>query len=96
MTRVLSAVVLFGLSACGGAQPTPVESKTDEAEPAEPEAKSPDEKTTQKKRKSFAETAPVVGSAAPEFELADLAGEKVALASVIPRGPTVLVFGSYT
>jgi hypothetical protein len=45
---------------------------------------------------TFDADAPRVGDVAPAFELQDLDGKRVSLASAVARGPVVLVFGSFS
>jgi hypothetical protein len=80
-------LVLWGLSAgCSRGGPAPARSIDGGTKPRQ--AGSPFE--------TFDTTAPVVGDAAPAFELADLDGRRVTLAGATARGPVVLVFGSFS
>jgi len=44
----------------------------------------------------FGESAPRVGESAPDFELKSITGDAVHLQAIAAKGPTVLVFGSYS
>ena len=44
----------------------------------------------------FDESAPRVGEPAPDFELKSIDNETVHLQAIAAKGPTVLVFGSYS
>lgn len=85
---ILAFAVIAGAGCSESSTPQQQAGSAAAAAPAKPPRGSPFER--------FAETSPRAGEVAPPFELRDLDGEAVKLASVVARGPVVLISGSFS
>ncbi len=93
----LASISLLALVLLACQSPTSAAPRTEEAAtPTPAETITPTATGEKLAPTGFTESAPRRGEPAPDFELTSITGDTVHLQAIAAKGPTVLVFGSYS